>query len=132
MSETDELFGFQEDGDDGLDIDAIFKENDESLTDPLPFFEGPQDAAAAKMPQPEKARSAEACAEAVEKAAEIQAETEPEDRNDPEKAINPEPAGMKESTTTEESAVSEAEAEPDLFAAFSEESIRTVPVYEAE
>lgn len=132
MSETDELFGFREDGDDGLDIDAIFKESAECLADPPPFLDGPQDAAAAEMPQPEKAPSAEAFAEAEEKAAGTQTKTKSEDRNDPKKAINPEPAGMKESTTTEGSAVSEAEAEPDLFAAFSEESIRTVPVYEAE
>ena len=47
------------------------------------------------MPQPEKAPSAEAFAEAEEKAAGTQTKTESEDRNDPKKAINPEPAFIR-------------------------------------
>ena len=69
---------------------------EQSLNAPFPIFSSVDgNVKLIRFEQPEKAPSAEAFAEAEEKAAGTQTKTESEDRNDPKKAINPEPAFIR-------------------------------------
>lgn len=121
MSGTDELFGFQEVGDDGIDIEAIFGNSAETPSDPPPFFDEAQTGPAPTAPQPENAPVSEAAPATLEDGKDPAAE-----------------AGQKEETAAETDAAAEEKAgsgdepEPDLFAAFSENAAGSASASQAE
>ena len=80
-SDTKEWFGFQEE-DDGLDIEAIFKESSDSLTDPLPVFDEPEQDQTDEAPQVGTESVAETEFLEEGKAAEPLTETRIENKND--------------------------------------------------
>ena len=108
MSETDELFGLQTEGDGGLDLEAIFNECADSPSDPPPFCDEPQSVEAAGTPSPSETTPP------AEVASTIKEET----------------AAVTEKAAVTESAAAtkkEEEPEPDLFAAFAQESEQSAP-----
>ena len=108
MSGTDELFDFQEVGDDGIDIEAIFGNSAEAPSDPPPFFDEAQTGPASTAPQPEAETDSKATPAAREKEKGTAADAEPKEET------------TVKTEAVEEKAGSEEGPEPDLFAAFSE------------
>ena len=108
MSGTDELFSFQEVGDDGIDIEAIFGNSAEAPSDPPPFFDETQTGTASTAPQHETETDSKATPAAMEKEKGTAADAEPKEETTVKTEAVEEKAGLGE------------EPEPDLFAAFSE------------
>ena len=126
MSETDELFGFPAEGDDGLDLEAIFKECAESPADPPPFFEGTQSAETEETPAPrESVPTPKNTAVAEGKTVNPPTTAEPKEKTAPAAEPVKEMAAVTEKAAVTDSAAAtkkEEEPEPDLFAAFAQEA----------
>ena len=109
MSETDELFGVPTEGDDGLDLEAIFKECADSQADLPPVFEGAQSAEAEETPAPrESVSTAKTTAEAEGKTVNLPTTTEPEGKTAPAAETIKETAAVTEKAAVTESAAAKA------------------------
>ena len=119
MSETDELFGTPTEEDGGMDFDALFGgDSADPPSDPPSFIGEPQSDEEAEAPvQAEPAADAETVPAAEDSAAGLPAETRSNDTTAPAAEHAPETAAE-----TGETAVAEPGPEPDLFAAFSQDS----------
>ena len=101
MSEPDDIFGFKEVEDDGLDIEAIFGGRDAGISTPLPPLDVPQPAETGKTLAPSETTNTAPDVSSSEGSVKTPSEKEPD-------------------------------AEPDLFAAFSETGTAAAPVPERE
>ena len=101
MSEPDDIFGFKEVEDDGLDIEAIFGGRDAGISTPLPPLDVPQPAETGKTLAPSETTNTAPDASSSEALVKTPSEKEPD-------------------------------AEPDLFAAFSETGTEAAPTPERE
>ena len=78
MSEPDDIFGFKEVEDDGLDIEAIFGGRDAGISTPLPPLEVPQPAETGKTLAPSETTNAASNAPSSEGSAKKPSEKEPD------------------------------------------------------